>query len=273
MGRLKRGFGDQFPPADRPVHSMAVKVREDAFGWSLFLAIVVMLTCWVGMAISLSGIADLPKCKYGVPRCYFFVQVCDDMLELGTGQQSCVWMPKQRKTEGATEDGLEQVTVPIMASCLGIVPGMVLVVAMIIRNERCLFALIEIGKMFIAFDIILLVVSCMQMDELTWDCRWWGSEHHPDSDKCEGAFEKYVVGTTFIFITEFLLLCGGIAYAEMERKRVSDARTWVGGDSTANDAVPMNTRVSQPVMSQAESWAQIGDIDSLADGRCRRTGE
>merc|ERR1711907_543445 len=159
-------MGDQFPPADRPVHSMAVKVREDAFGWSLFLAIVVMLTCWVGMAISLSGIADLPKCKYGDPRCYFFVQVCDDMLELGTSQQSCVWMPKQRKTEGATEDGLEQVTVPILASCLGIVPGMVLVVAMIIRNERCLFALIEIGKMFIAFDIILLVVSCMQMDEL-----------------------------------------------------------------------------------------------------------
>lgn len=81
----------------------------------------------------------------------------------------------------------------------------------------------------------------------------WGSEHHPDSDKCEGAFEKYVVGTTFIFIAEFLLLCGGITYAEMERKRVADSRSWVGGDSTASDAVPMNTRVSQPVVSQAES--------------------
>lgn len=221
------------------------------------MSVIVMLTCWVGAAISLAGISELPKCKYGDPRCYFFVQVCDDMLSIGTdttNRPDCVWMPKQRKTEGATEDGLEQVFVPILSSCLGIAPGVVLVLAMIIRNERCLFSLIEIGKMFIAFDIILLVISCMQMDELTWDCRWWGKEHHPDSDKCEAAFGKYVVGTTFLFITQFLLLCGGIAYSELERKRVQDARSWVGGDAGGTDAVQMSTRVSQPQpISQAES--------------------
>merc|ERR1712159_423951 len=228
------------------VHSMAfeVKWRENFWSRELLLSIVVMITCWVGMAVSLAGLSQLPKCKYGDPRCYFFVQVCDNNL-FDANTQTCVWLPKQRKTEGGTEYGVDQVTVPIIASCLGIIPGMALVVATAIRNERCLFSMLEFGKMFIGFDIVLLVISCLQLDRLTWDCRWWGEEHHPDSDKCEGAYSKYVIGTTFIFVTEFLLLCASIIFSEMERKRVASNRTWFSNsdDNTHTDAVRMNTQV------------------------------
>lgn len=222
-----------------------LKFRENIWTKEFFMAVVIALICWIGMCISLVGITELPRCKYGDPRCYFFVQVCDNQL-FDQNHMACVYMPKQRKTEGSSEYGLDQVTVPILASVLGVVPGISLVFAMTIKNERSLFSLLEIGKMFIAFDIMLLVVSCMLMDRLTWDCRWWGDEHHPDSPKCEGSYSKYVVGTTFIFATEFLLLCGGIAWAEMERKRVSDDRfEW--SDSTATDSVQMNTRVNSDV--------------------------
>jgi len=224
-----------------------IKWRDNLWSRELLFAVIVMITCWIGMAISLAGLSELPKCKYGDPRCYFFVQVCDNNL-FDTNTQSCVWMAKQRKTEGGTEDGLDQVTVPILASCLGILPGMALVVATAVKNERCLFSILEFGKMFIGFDIVLLIISCLQLDRLTWDCRWWGDAHHPDSAKCEGAYSKYVVGTTFIFVTEFLLLIGSIVYAEMERKRVNSDLNWfTTGDAgnTQTDAVQMNTRVNK----------------------------
>jgi len=222
-----------------------VKVRDEVCTRELALAVLVMLMCWVGMAISVAGLAKLPRCQYGDPRCYFFVQVCDNKLFETAQQQSCVYVAKQRKTESSNEYGLEQVSVPLLASTMGVLPGIALVIAMIIRNERCLFSMLEIGKMFIAFNIILLVVSCMHIDRITWDCRWWGEQHHPDGPKCEKAYGQYVIGTTFIFITEFLLLVGGIAYTEVERKRVNDKRAWFsdGGDSGPSDAVQMNTRV------------------------------
>jgi len=258
---------------------MAIKVRDEVCTRNMMLSVLVMMLTWIGMAISLAGLTDLPRCQYGDPKCYFFVKVCDNKLfdqrslkgadsgafsndgEKGQTEQrvgvngtsykvvlpsSCVYMAKKRKTESSSDYGIEQVSVPILASVLGVVPGVSLTLAMVIRNERLLFSMLEIGKMFIAFNIVLLVVSCMQIDALTWDCRWWGEEYHPDSDKCQGAYDKYVVGTTFIFITEFLLLCGGIAYTEMERKRVNDGRAWFSdGPDNATDSVTMNTRTGQ----------------------------
>merc|ERR1711988_519038 len=163
---------------------MSVKVREDVCTRELALAVLVMIMCWIGMAISFAGLAQLPRCQYGDPRCYFFVEVCGNNAQFkeyfaqSSGQdsaKSCVHMAKQRKTESSSDYGLEQVTVPILASCMGVIPGITVVIAMVIRNERCLFSMLEIGKMFIAFNIVLLVVSCMQIDKITWDCRWWAN--------------------------------------------------------------------------------------------------
>lgn len=210
-----------------------LKYRDDLWSKQLMVAVAFTALCWVGTSISLAGITELPKCKYGDPRCYFFVQVCENDL-FPEETRSCTYMPKQRKTEGGTEDGLDQVTIPILASCMGLLPGLALCFANVIRNERLLFSILEFGKLFLGFDLVLLTLSCLQMDRLTWDCRWWDDEHHPDSDKCEGAFSKYVIGTVFIFGTEFVLLIYAIAFCEQEKKRVTDNRSWFSTSSVGN---------------------------------------
>merc|ERR1711988_1062154 len=95
-----------------------------------------------------------------------------------------------------------------------------------------MFGILEFGKFLIGFNGLMLIVSCMMIDRLTWDCRWWGEQHHPDGAACKGGYAKFGVGTTFIFTTEFLLMAGSIVYTELERKRVDESKNFFSPDGT-----------------------------------------
>jgi len=151
---------------------------------------------------------------------------------------------KESKDTGSDRDGLEQAVIPLLASVLGILPGMVLVLACLIRNERCMFNMLDIGKMFIMFDLILLVLGGETMSALTWDCRWYGAEHHPDQDKCTGAFDKFAVGTTFLFVSQFVILMGLVAWSEMERRRIGQDRAWFSDGFGIEQAEPVGQSVA-----------------------------
>jgi len=134
--------------------------------------------------------------------------------------KTCTWMPKLRKMESNSGDGLDKVTLPVVASVLGVLPGITLIIAVLIRNEKTILGLLEFGKLFIGFDSIMLIVSCMMVDSLTFDCRYWSDVFHPDGKGCMGGYRKYAIGSTIIFCTNFLLFCGTVVWTELERARV-----------------------------------------------------
>merc|ERR1711988_1242374 len=184
------------------------------------------------MAVGLAGIATLPKCRYGSPSCYFFVQVCDSaLLNSAEDRQTCMWVPKNRAIEGGDDDSVESLVVPIIAMVLGLVPGIALVVSMVIRNERTLLALLEFSKMFCAFDFLLLIIACMYLNGLTWDCRWFPNEQTQTQDECERGYSMYVVGACFIFVCEFVLLFATVGIgADERRNRALDKATFSGSN-------------------------------------------
>jgi len=89
------------------------------------------------------------------------LKVCDLTGNTITG---CHWLPKNRKIEGSNAESIEQLVISTLSACLAVIPGIGLVLSHIIRNERFLFSMLEAGKFFIVFDLVLLVVGCMEMD-------------------------------------------------------------------------------------------------------------
>merc|ERR1711988_328567 len=159
-------------------------------------------------------------------------KVCDaDLLDPLHMRQSCMWVPKNRAIEGSSSEGVEALVVPIVSMVLGILPGIALVVSMVISNERTLFALLEFSKMFCAFDFLLLIISCMYLNNLTWDCRWYDNEETQTQDECERGYSMYVVGSCFIFVCEFVLLFATVGIgADERRNRALDKATFSGSN-------------------------------------------
>merc|ERR1711939_174644 len=100
--------------------------------------------------------------------------MCDEGLLSGNPNATmCIWMPKVRKVESNSGNGLDNLKLPVIASVLGVFPGVTLVLTTIIRNEMTVLAMLEFGKLFIGFDSIMLVVSCMMVHRSTWECRYY----------------------------------------------------------------------------------------------------
>jgi len=238
---------------------MGVKVRDDMFGYELGISAVFLIIALIGMVICFVGLGELPKCKYGELDCYFFVKVCgESYFNLNENPYTCTWVSKARSIEGTSVDDSEQLTLPMVSAGFALIPGLALVISTIIRNERCLLGLLESGKAFLMFDTVLLIVSCVVINRLTFDCRWYSEWKHGNTDKCESGYIKYIAGTCVILVTHVVLLLGIIAFGEIERKRVrgdgmDDFNPGDVGDlQSVGNAVPMNIRVQtnqQPSLS------------------------
>lgn len=241
---------------------MALKLRDDMWGLELGISSLFLLLSMIGMAIALVGVGELPRCRYGGEACYFFVQKCGSD-EFNKKQRTCTWVPKARAIEASSEDGMDQLIVPIVGSIIAVLPGLVLVVTTIVRNERILFGLIEAGKLFLAFDTFLLIVGAVSIDRLTFDCRWWNDNYTGNVDACQGGYSKYIIGSCIIFFCEAALLIGLVMFGEMERRRVrGDIVTgdFETGDEAAfqTDAVPMNTRVTVTARAAVGGGGRVG---------------
>jgi len=148
------------------------------------------------------------------------------LLNNDANKTYCTWMAYRRKVESNTGDGLDQLTLPVIASVLGVLPGVMLVISTVIRNEMTVLSMLEFGKMFIGFDAVMLVVSCMMVDRLTWECRYFTDVFHPDGQGCNGGYLKFSLGSTIIFCTNFLLFCATIVWTEIERARERSHRNF-----------------------------------------------
>jgi len=227
---------------------MGVKLRDELWGYELGISVTFLIISLIGMILCLVGVNELPVCTYGELDCYFFVKICgESYFNHNNNPYTCTWVAKQRSIEGSDGGSSEQLTLPVAAAVLSLLPGIGLVCSTIIANERTLLTLLEIGKVFLLFDTVILVVGCLTIHTLTFDCRWYSRWQHGNTDACQGGYIKYIGGTCVILVTQLILLMGIIAFGEMERKRVRS-----GGDDFApgdisdlrTDAVPMNIRVT-----------------------------
>merc|ERR1711966_625018 len=107
---VRRRSPDVCAKAQRAQTTMGLKVRDNLFTGEVLGAIIVAMTAWIGMSISVAGLMQIPKCEHGASDCYFYVQICDTGLLSGnSSQMTCTWVSKNRKLESNSGDGLEQV--------------------------------------------------------------------------------------------------------------------------------------------------------------------
>merc|ERR1711988_1078930 len=201
---------------------MCLKFRDSFCTKMFWSGILCSIVAMIGMSICLAGISKLPKCHYGQPSCYFFVKVCDNKLV--SNVQSCVQMPKHMAIEGGDGDGVDQLIVPILASVMGLIPSMTMTMSSAITNQRFLLGLLELGKVFLAFDGVLLVMGVLKIDKLTFDCRWWSVKHHPNGEACHDGFGSYIAGACILFSCQFILVLLSIFYSEIKRRKMADNR-------------------------------------------------
>jgi len=196
-------------------------------GYELAVSVLFLLISLIGMAVCCAGVSEIPKCKYGDTECYFFYKMCShsyfnkySIVANQGAPYTCAWVAKYRAVEGSSKDGLDQLMLPIIASIFSLIPGITLVISTVIRNERSILALLEAGKAFIIFCAVLHILSCVQIYQLTFDCRWYEDNLHGNQDACAAGYTKFVAGACIGLVCEFVLLAGIIAFGEIERRRV-----------------------------------------------------
>lgn len=224
---------------------MAVKLRDQMWGHELGVSIVFLIISIVGMCMMSVAVAQLPKCKYGDVRCYFFFKVCSESYFNSNGRNpyTCAWVSKNRAIEGSSDSGVEQLALPLAATIMALIPAITLVITTVIRNERVMLGLLEAGKAFIVFNCIILAVACAQINKLTFDCRWYPNEYTGNYDNCTEGFVKFIAGSCIIFVCQLVLLGGIIMYGENERRRVRGDCVESFGPGEVVDEIGMGGRV------------------------------
>lgn len=169
------------------------------------------------------------------------------------GRQSSAPTLLNAKIEGSSADGYEQLTVPIIASTLALVPGAALLIATCISNERTLLSLLEAGKIFLVLDGILLLISVVEVNRLTFDCRWYTDNLHNNRVACKSGQQKVMAGAILLFICEGVLCLGILIFLELERKRVRE-NSGGGGFGTSIGANVPQLEVRQMSTQPVAGW-------------------
>jgi len=220
---------------------------DRAMGWTVkkplcrpdvYCAIFIALVSCVGFIISINGIATIPKCRYGEPSCYFSVKLCPFdspstriSASNAVGGPQCVTSLRTRAVEGSSQWSGEQFALPIFVQLMALLPCLLTLIAVVFDKA---FVLIEIGKIFVAVNISVLLMTIRIVDNVTFDCRWWGDRHHGNADECHTGLALYVVGSVLLIASQVSLLTLAVIFVEHERKALY---------GTKEESVPL-TRLS-----------------------------
>jgi len=207
------------------------------------------------LIVAAAGLAEIPMCDGGQLECYFFVMVCGGyaMVDGQPNAQysSCFWVSRNRAVEGSKYRNVsENLAISIFALVLAMIPSIMLVVSTIIRNERCLFIVMESGKAFVVIAASLLVVSMQHIDNLTFACRWYTEIQHGNDEQCSSAYTLHTMGAGILLGCQIMLMMFLIGYEEKHRKKVRNNNMVsvfsMGAVSGTNDAAasdPTRTKV------------------------------
>jgi len=177
---------------------------EPAF---IFASVAAVLTL-VGTLCAITGLAILPKCRYGEAECYFHVS-----LPAYNGGSE-IEVLKLRAIEGGSDYSAEQLAIPILAVCLAAVPAGLTFFGTLFNQA---LGLLETSKIFLATNLVFLILGIRSIQSLTFDCRWWGDHHHQNSKACHDGFNLYIAATAFLVAAHLCVLIVSVRFVENQR--------------------------------------------------------
>jgi hypothetical protein len=207
------------------------------------VAIICILTI-VGLLCAAIGINVLPKCRYGSPDCYFVVEACaydtprgsspiasaaatqgggngrrDSSLDLTQRKsekpQFCHKITKLRAIEGSNSGTAEQLAIPVLAVITACVPGIVTFCSIAVCPR--FLGLLEFAKFWLAGSFVFLVLGIRGIQDLTFDCRWWGTQHHSNGPVCHEGLNLYVASSLLLLLGQVALLLVCVHFSEARR--------------------------------------------------------
>merc|ERR1712178_79034 len=188
-------------------------LRKNMCQGMLICSVIVLIFTLVGMICAIVGMAILPKCRYGDPECYFRVRNCAYTDDLGHSD-GCLYTLKLRAIEGSNDVSAEQLAIPILSTCLACIPAMLTCLGMVFDKA---LGLLEASKVFLATNLVFLVLGIRAIQDLTFDCRWWGDQHHHNSTACHDGFNLYIAATTLLAAAHLCVLIISVRFVENER--------------------------------------------------------
>lgn len=198
--------------------------HADVCGPAFIFSTVALILTVVGMLCAASGMAVLPKCRYGEPECYFKVSNCAYFDENGHSD-GCIDVIKLRAIEGSDDLSAEQLAIPILATVMSCLPAMLTFFGTLFDKA---LGLLETSKVFLATNIVFLVLGIRAIQDLTFDCRWWGDQHHHNSTACHDGFNLYIAATTLLAAAHLCVLIISVRFVENERYAMAEKHEVVG---------------------------------------------
>lgn len=207
-------------------------VRADVCGPMFIFSTIALVLTVVGTLCAITGMAILPKCRYGEPECYFRVVICS-FTDSNGESKGCVNSLKMRAIEGSTDSSAEQLAIPILASCLACIPATLTFLGTLFDKA---LGLLETSKVFLATNIVFLVLGVRAIQDLTFDCRWWGDTHHGNAQACHDGFNLYIAATALIASSFLVILIISVRFVENERYMMAEK----------HEVVSLTMREAQP---------------------------
>jgi hypothetical protein len=82
--------------------------------------------------------------------------------------------------------------------------------------------LLETSKVFLATNMVFLVLGIRAIQDLTFDCRWWGNQHHGNAAKCHDGFNLYIAATALLALAHLCVLIVSVRFVENERYAMAE---------------------------------------------------
>jgi len=199
------------------------KLNDPLCNFNTIASTLLLVFSFVTFVLCLDGLTKVPRCRYGDADCYFQVylphgctkQNAIDGVVLGNSGVECTRELLKKAVEGSSEDSSEQFYIPYLVTLISLVPPVLVFLATLFNRT---LRTIEIGKYFLAGCTVSMLFSVRIVDDLTWDCRWWGAGGHNDhQDTCKSAFNTFCAGAFFTIVTQMSLLCIAVFASEKDR--------------------------------------------------------
>eukprot|EP00658_Telonema_sp_P-2_P037115 TRINITY_DN2672_c0_g1_i2.p1 TRINITY_DN2672_c0_g1~~TRINITY_DN2672_c0_g1_i2.p1 ORF type:complete len:226 (+),score=46.17 TRINITY_DN2672_c0_g1_i2:192-869(+) len=193
-------------------------VRPNVCSLAFICSSVSLVLTGVGMMCAITGMAILPKCRWGEPECYFLAHTCaytkaTDTVATGESD-GCMNVLKFRAIEGSNDYSAEQLAIPILATCLSSIPAILTFLGTLLDKA---LPLLESAKIFLAMNTVFLVLGVRAIQDLTFDCRWWGNWHHDNGKACHDGFNLYIAAAIILVVAQLALLVISVRFVEDHR--------------------------------------------------------
>eukprot|EP00658_Telonema_sp_P-2_P021186 TRINITY_DN18425_c0_g1_i4.p1 TRINITY_DN18425_c0_g1~~TRINITY_DN18425_c0_g1_i4.p1 ORF type:complete len:177 (-),score=40.10 TRINITY_DN18425_c0_g1_i4:219-749(-) len=137
---------------------------------------------------------------------------------------------KHRAIESSSSHGAEALGIAIFAAIANVIPALLLFLITFVQRADTMYSMLETGKVFIAANMVLMLLCIHHIETLTHDCRWWGDFHHGNSGECHKGFTLYCIATICMCISNLgLLYQANVAGSSVSRHLI---RNYSAGDDT-----------------------------------------